>query len=169
LNLTYAAGTPSLSISNGTLTLASGTVLNINNTSITPLPVGVYTIVSAGVGGSVGGTLPSSFTVSGGGTQGGQPVVLQISGGALQLVVGTPASPAKFTGISVNGVTLTITATNGAANGQYRLFGSTNLMLPISQWTPLLTNTFDGNGNLNLHTNIISPNTPREFYLLQMP
>jgi fibronectin-binding autotransporter adhesin len=169
LNLTYAAGTPSLSISGGTLTLAAGTVLTINNTSVTPLPVGIYTIVSNAVTGTVAGTLPTSFTVTGGGTQAGQPVVLQISGGALQLVVGTPASPAKFTGISVSGVTLTITATNGAAGGQYRLFGTTNLMLPISQWTPLLTNTFDGSGHLNLSTNIVNPNSPREFYLLLMP
>ena len=169
LALTYAAGTPSLSIGGGTLTLAAGNVLTINNTSATPLPVGIYTIVSNATGGLVAGTLPTSFSVIGGGTVAGQPLALQISGGALQLVVGHPASPAKFTGISVNGATLTITATNGAAGGSYRLYGTTNLMLPISQWTPLLTNNFDSNGHLNLSTNIVTPNTPQEFYLLLMP
>ncbi|HTR42298.1 MAG TPA: autotransporter-associated beta strand repeat-containing protein [Pseudomonadales bacterium] len=169
LNLTYAAGTPSLVVSNGTLTLAAGTVLNINNTSATPLPVGIYTIVSAGIGGSVAGTLPSTFTVSGGGTQGGQPVVLQISGGSLVLIVGSPASPAKFTGLTVDGATLTLSAINGAPNGTYRLLQSTNVLLPISQWTPVLTNSFDGSGNLNLTTNIVNPAVPQTFYLLLMP
>ena len=96
-------------------------------------------------------------------------MVLQISGGNLNLVVGTPALPAKFSGISVNGTTLTITGSGGAGNGQYVLLGSTNLLLPISQWTPILTNTFDSSGNLNLSTNVVAPGTPQEFYLLQMP
>ncbi len=168
LALTYVSG-PSLVVSNGTLTLAAGTRLTINNTTGTPLPVGVYTIIAASAAGSVAGTIPTSFTVTGAGTQGGQPVVLQISGGNLNLVVGTPALPAKFSGISVNGTTLTITGSGGAGNGQYVLLGSANLLLPISQWTPILTNTFDSSGNLNLSTNVVTPGTPQEFYLLQMP
>jgi hypothetical protein len=72
-------------------------------------------------------------------------------------------------GMKMNGTTLTMTATNGPANGQFVLMGSTNLALPRSQWTPIFTNSFDGNGNLDLSTNIINPNSPLEFYLLQMP
>lgn len=83
--------------------------------------------------------------------------------------VTTSGSRAVITGVSVNGHALTITATNGAAGGQYVLLQSTNLLLPLSQWTPVLTNTFNGSGDLSLSTNIINPNNPREFYLLQMP
>ncbi len=168
LALTYTSGS-SLVVSNGTLTLAAGTGLTINNTTGTPLPVGIYTIIAASAAGSVAGTVPTSFTVTGAGTQGGQPVVLQIAGGNLNLVVGTPALPAKFGNISVNGTTLTITGSGGAPSGQYVLVGSTNILLPINQWTPILTNVFDGSGNLNLSTNVVSPGNPQEFYLLRMP
>jgi autotransporter-associated beta strand protein len=80
-----------------------------------------------------------------------------------------PASPAKFTSISVNGIALTITATNGAANGTYRLLESTNLLVPVGLWTPVLTNTFDGLGHLNLTTNVVNPARPQMYYLLLMP
>jgi len=39
-------------------------------------------------------------------------------------------------------------------------------LLPLGQWTPILTNNFDGSGDLNLVTNIINPANPLEFYLL---
>ncbi len=84
-------------------------------------------------------------------------------------VVVVPANPAKFTSISVNGLALTITGTNGAANGTYRLLESTNLLTPLNQWTPVLTNSFDGSGNLNLTTNVVTPGNRQMFYLLLMP
>lgn len=74
-----------------------------------------------------------------------------------------------ITGIKLNGPTLTMTANNGPAGGQFRLVGSTNLTLPKNQWKPILTNNFDSNGDLNLSTNVISLNNPLEFYLLQVP
>ncbi len=168
LSLTYNSGTPSLTVASGTLTLSAGTVVNINNLG-SALPVGSYTVIASGAGGSVGGTVPSTVTVNGGGAVAGQPVSLQINSGALVLVVGSVASPAAITGISISGSTLTITATNGANGGQYVLLESTNLLQPLSQWTPVLTNNFDGSGNLNLSTNIINSQNPQEFYLLQMP
>jgi hypothetical protein len=165
LSLTYGSGTPSLSIASGTMTLSNNTLLKINNTG-TALEGGIHTIIAAG-GGSVGGTLPSSFTVSGGGIAGGTTASLQITNNVLALVV-TPPTP-YITGITLNGTTLMMTATNGADNGPFVLLGSTNLLLPLNQWTPILTNVFDGNGNLNLTTNIINSNYPLEFYLLQLP
>jgi len=77
-----------------------------------------------------------------------------------------PSSPPRFTGISVSGITLTLTATNGAHGGQFVLLGTTNLTTPLNQWTPLLTNNFNGSGNLNLSTNIINPAVPQQFYIL---
>ncbi|HEY1787381.1 MAG TPA: autotransporter-associated beta strand repeat-containing protein [Verrucomicrobiae bacterium] len=168
LSLAYNSGTPSLSIANGTLTLSSGTVVHISNLG-SALPVGNYTIVGAGTGGAVSGTAPSTVSVGGGGVAGGEPVSLQINNGALVLVVGSTASPAKITGISVSGTTLNISAINGADDGRFVLFESTNLLLPLNQWTPVLTNNFGPGGTLILSTNIINPLVPREFYFLEMP
>jgi fibronectin-binding autotransporter adhesin len=72
-----------------------------------------------------------------------------------------------ITGIRVNGSTLSITATNGAAGGQCVLLQSTNVALPLNQWTPVLTNAFDGMGNLNLSTNVLNPAAPQEFFILE--
>jgi hypothetical protein len=74
-----------------------------------------------------------------------------------------PPTPV-ITKVSITGITLNLVATNGAHGGQFVLMGNTNL--PSDQWFPILTNFFDGNGNLNLSTNIINPASPREFYRL---
>lgn len=49
----------------------------------------------------------------------------------------------------------------------YYLLTSANLKLPLSQWTRVLTNQFDGNGNLNLSTNVINPADDQRFFILQ--
>lgn len=85
--------------------------------------------------------------------------------GILNIVSSVKPTP-TITGISLSGTTLTITATNGAVNGSYVLLSSTNVALPLVQWIPVLTNTFDGSGNLNLSTNIIVPGSSQKFYLL---
>jgi hypothetical protein len=71
-----------------------------------------------------------------------------------------------FTGINLSGITLTIAASNGVAGGNYVLLESTNIALPASQWTPVLTNSFNGSGNLNLSTNVLSPSNVQEFFML---
>jgi fibronectin type 3 domain-containing protein len=79
------------------------------------------------------------------------------------------SSSPHITGIQLSGSTLSITATNGTAGGTWTLLQSTNLTLPISQWTPVLTNTFDGSGTLNLTTNIVNPANAQDFYILEEP
>lgn len=164
ISLTYASGTPSLNVASGTLTLASGTTFKVNNTG-SALAVGSYKIISKAGSGSVSGTAPSSVIVGGGDVSG--TASLEITSGELYLVVtsATPPTP-HITGIGLSGMTLTITATNGADNGTYVLLESTNVALPLTNWVPVLTNTFDGSGNLNLSTNIVSPNNGQQFYIL---
>jgi len=87
-----------------------------------------------------------------------------VSTGSGQIIVGS--APPRITGVSVTGTTLTINATGGAVSGQYVLLGTTNLALPLVQWTPVLTNNFDASGNLNLSTNIVNPAKPQQFYIL---
>ncbi len=51
----------------------------------------------------------------------------------------------KFTAGNV-----TMSGAGGSAGATYYVIGSTNLALPLSQWTVLSTNTFDGSGNFNV-------------------
>jgi hypothetical protein len=74
----------------------------------------------------------------------------------------------RITSVSLNGPTLTLKAANGSTNGMYYLLTSPNLMTPLSQWTRVLTNQFDANGNLYLSTNVINPADTQGFYRLQM-
>ena len=86
-SLTYASGTPSFMVANGTLTLANNSVIKVNNTG-SALTHGSYKIISAGTGGSVafGSTAPA-VTVSGGGIMAGATASLTIVSGELYLVV----------------------------------------------------------------------------------
>jgi len=66
----------------------------------------------------------------------------------------------------VNGVTLNMTANSGVPNGNCYLLTSTNVALPFNQWTPVLTNSFDASGNLNLSTNLVSISREQQYYIL---
>ena len=72
-----------------------------------------------------------------------------------------------ITGIAVSGPTLTLTATNGPANGIFVLLKSSTVTLGLSQWTPVLTNSFDANGAMSLSTNVVNPSIPQQFYILK--
>ncbi len=109
LGLTYAASTPSFTVTNGTLTLAATTTINVKNTGAA-LAKGSYTLISAantGNAGTVAGTAPSSVAVTGGGIATAVTPSLQISGSQLVLVV--PDSAPVITNLFV---------TNSAASGQ---------------------------------------------------
>jgi len=78
--------------------------------------------------------------------------------------------PLTLTGISLSGTNLMLTGTNGVFGLTYSVLTSTNLALPLSQWTPLATNTWSANGHFNLTvTNALNPPVPSRFYLLHVP
>ena len=79
-------------------------------------------------------------------------------------VASRPPMPPQFTSISVNGPTLTLKAANGAPYGQYVLLASTNVSGP---WTTILTNNFDGSGNMNLVITNSNPAVHQQFYMLR--
>ena len=86
---TYAPGTPSLEVTNGTLTLAAGTGCKVNNTGAA-LAVGSYKLIAAattGNAGAVAGTVPAFVSVGGNGLMPYTTNSLQITGGELYLVV----------------------------------------------------------------------------------
>ncbi|HEY3761071.1 MAG TPA: polysaccharide lyase family protein [Verrucomicrobiae bacterium] len=82
-------------------------------------------------------------------------------------VVVAPSQPQISNIQFVNG-NFVISGGNGSAGRPYYILTSSNLTLPVSQWTPLLTNYFDNNGNF-AGTNAIPPGAPQSFYLIQVP
>jgi len=76
-------------------------------------------------------------------------------------------TPPNITEISMSGTTLSITAKDGAAGGSWTLLQSTDLALPVSQWSPAASGTFDGGGNLSLNIPNLATNQ-QCFYLLKV-
>jgi len=108
-NLNLSAGSPLVLTNNGataTLTINGGTLTLANNTVTvdvigSPLTANTYTLISPGAGGSVAGSVAtSSLTVGGAGLAANTTASLQITGGALNLVVttGTPNPAISFVG-----------------------------------------------------------------------
>ncbi len=69
---------------------------------------------------------------------------------------------------SVSGANAVFSGSNGLPNGTYHVLAATNLTLPLDQWTPVATNTFDSSGNFNF-SQAMNPDAPGQFYLLQIP
>lgn len=81
--------------------------------------------------------------------------------------IATPVPPTVSTA-SISDNNFVLKGTGGPANGTVYILTSSNLSLPLLQWSRLATNQFDVSGNLSF-TNSVNPNTPQAFYLLQLP
>lgn len=74
-----------------------------------------------------------------------------------------------ITGIQLAGTNLVLNAGNGQAGGTYLTLMSTNLALPLNQWTPVTTNLLSAYGDFTITaTNEVNPNAPQQFYILQL-
>jgi hypothetical protein len=148
------------------VTLNSGSVLNVSNlngmtawaagdkwkiANWQTVPTGTFTVLNLP-------TLPSglSWDTSALYTTG---VIAVTAGG------GNPAAPANITGVILSGGNLIVTGTNlnGGSNFHYEVLSSTNLTLPLTNWTVLSTNSFNADGTFN-YTNVINPNNPSVFF-----
>jgi hypothetical protein len=66
-------------------------------------------------------------------------------------------------------VDLALNATSGQLGGTYFVLMSTNLALPVSQWTPMAVKCLDAGGNFTITaTNAVDPSAPQRFYLLRL-
>jgi hypothetical protein len=185
LSVTGLAGTPAAPLT--TLMLADGTTLQLNvNGGVTNLvattvaPSGVTVLKIGALTGVTTGVTYPLISYTGGDPYNGLSLASLPAGYAGTLIddsadgivglnlttVPPPAQPAWITSIGVSGTTLTLTATNGVDGGRFVLLGTTNLTVPLNQWTPILTNNFGGSGDLNLSTNVINPGVPQQFYLI---
>jgi autotransporter-associated beta strand protein len=88
--LAYASGTPSFTITNGTLTLNASGVFQINNTG-PAFTLGTYELISTNGNGSgfITGTMPATIVVGGNGLVTNTAPALLITNGELYLVVAT--------------------------------------------------------------------------------
>jgi len=75
--------------------------------------------------------------------------------------------PPSIGSISISGTALVISGSGGTSEAGYYVLHSTNVALARTNWTRLLTNSFDANGNFTF-TNYVAPDTPQQFYLLQL-
>jgi autotransporter-associated beta strand protein len=136
LGLTYASGTPALTVTtSGALATISSATLTLNNNPITvsisgsPLAAGSYLLISAGPGGFVAGSVTALPNIIGAGVT--DTASLKIVGNQLYLIVGKPvANPLTVTrpaGINALKIALTDLATNWSdANGGTVSFVSVN-------------------------------------------
>lgn len=63
---------------------------------------------------------------------------------------------------SISGNGFLFAGTGGVANANFHPLGTTNLTNPLDNWTRLLTNPFDNNGNFNF-TNPFAPGAAQTF------
>ncbi|HTX21804.1 MAG TPA: autotransporter-associated beta strand repeat-containing protein [Candidatus Aquilonibacter sp.] len=88
-----------------------------------------------------------------------------LSSGSLS-VVASPTPPPVFAGLTMNGNSLNFCGSNGVANWNYYVLCSTDLTLPLSNWTIVSSNCFDAGGNFSC-TNLPATNS-QLFFRLQL-
>jgi hypothetical protein len=66
----------------------------------------------------------------------------------------------------VSGGKFIFSGTGGSDNGTYHVFTSTNLLTPLSSWTPIATNMFNANGTFSV-TNGYTPGNRQQFYIIK--
>jgi PKD repeat protein len=92
-------------------------------------------------------------------------LVLVVTGPSITIL-----PPVTLTGLSRSGTNLVLNGANGAFGLTYSLLTSTNLALPLSQWTPLTINSWIANGAFSLTvTNGLNPSVSQQFFLLKVP
>jgi hypothetical protein len=69
---------------------------------------------------------------------------------------------------TLSGKNLLLTTSGGLPGATCYLLSSTNVARPLPTWTRVLTNAFDGAGNLSL-TNSLPAGSPQLFYILESP
>jgi autotransporter-associated beta strand protein len=180
ISLTYASGTPSFAVTNGTLTLSPSTTFNVNNTGPSALGPGTYTLIGTEVGGVVAGTVPSSYTVGGYGVSGTSSLIISTSN-TLDLVVvsSSPVVSPIISGpsvkVTVNG-NPTFSGNSGSPNCIYGVESTTSLSgTPVwieatnvvaTPGVPGVTTGSDGSWSF---TDANQTNPPTIFYRLYNP
>lgn len=145
---------------NGISAVSYGGTLVVSNVAGTPALGQSFAIFNAG---SASGNF-SSITPQ---LTGGLRWRFDPSQGVLSVV--SAVSQPWFAGIAPAGNgQFALSVTNGTPGATNYLLSSTNLEVPLTNWTRLATNIFDASGNVIL-TNTVNLNTPGQFYSIAVP
>ncbi|HWD94747.1 MAG TPA: hypothetical protein VG938_20630 [Verrucomicrobiae bacterium] len=92
-----------------------------------------------------------------------------LTGTAKKLRWFSVTSAPAIVGISFSGDNVIFNGTNGYVGGTYEVLSSTNVALPLSQWSPISTNALAAPGNFIITaTNGVISSAPSQFYILQV-
>jgi hypothetical protein len=83
------------------------------------------------------------------------------------LISSQPGQP-SISSVGLHDGNLVLAGTNGMPFASYFILTSTNVTLPLSNWTRIATNQFNASGGFT-STNSTSPSATQQFYLLQLP
>ncbi|HUE36993.1 MAG TPA: hypothetical protein VMO20_06355 [Candidatus Acidoferrum sp.] len=72
-----------------------------------------------------------------------------------------------ITGTSRSGKNITLNCTNGASGETYFVITSTNVTLPLGQWTPVATNRLTASGNFSITVTNGVAGSSRQFFAIQ--
>lgn len=138
----------------GDLTLGG----TLNLTAIASFGLGTYPLFTYGGALSVGtvtmGTAPAGYNYT----------VDASVAGLVQVIVTAP----RFGLLQARANGLVFSGSGGTPNASYYVLTTTNLALPLRNWTPLLTKQFDASGNFTV-TNALAPCSRQQFYRLVVP
>jgi hypothetical protein len=150
------SGTPTSGMALVTGTLSGTGTIVVNNAGPALATGNTFQLFSQPVSGG------GSMTISGGGVQWANNLA---TSGSIS-VVGLLPKPV-INGFSLIGTNLVFSGTNGYTGGGYYVLATTNLLLPLSSWKPVFTNTFASGGLFSV-TNPVVPGTPARFYTLKL-
>jgi fibronectin-binding autotransporter adhesin len=142
--------------------IAYGGTLNLTVTAGTLAAGDAFKIFSAG-------SYSGSFTISPASAGAGLAwdTSTLTTDGTLRVKASTTITPRVGT-ISLNNGNLVFSGTGGLANGSFKVVTSTDVALPIAQWTEDSSGAFDASGNFSLSIQV-QANTPKRFYMLKTP
>jgi len=111
------------------------------------------------------GTMPSGYTAGNGGL-----LVDNTANATIDVILNSsavtgPTTNASILSVKLSGTNMILHGTNnnGGTNFHYAVLSATNLLTPLSNWTPLSTNSFNQDGTFD-YTNAITPGQPNGFF-----
>jgi hypothetical protein len=143
--------------------ITNGGALVVTSIGTAPQPGDTYTLFHSATGSYVGTfstiTLP---TLPGGLSWNTSNLYVN---GTISL-----AAPLSFSSITVSGHNIVLNAVGGTPGNHLTILTSTDLTLPLAQWSVLTTGNFDSNGDFTYTvTGALSSGQPQQFYLMESP
>jgi uncharacterized repeat protein (TIGR03806 family) len=141
----------------GTTTISIDSLTGVNTT--TALPLIRYTSFTGSAANFAVGSMPANYAGI---------VTNNTTAKRIDLIVThAPATPV-IGSAAFAGTNLILTGTSGVPTWTYYILASTNVTLPLSNWSTVQTGFFDNFGSFQV-TNGTDPTVPQMFYILQLP